>query len=398
MFAILIPGCAVPIIGILAWSQIKAYRLGVVHTANPYIETQMREQKQELGPDAKKSKLVSKAFLLGCQEIDLIGLLLFTAGWTCVLLPLTIVNGGKLTWGNYKIITMLTLGPIILIGMVIYEAKFAKFPFIPSRFLKNRTVLAAALIGFFDFISFYLQFTYQYSFIAIAKDWTLVEQTYFSQTQTISLTFFAILAGLFIVYFRRYKWLLFGGLLVRLFAVGLMLHSKGARGSTAELVIVQALQGLGGGIAAVVSQTSAQASVPHQDLASVTAVILLFAEIGGAIGTAVVSAVWRNIMPGQLQLRLAGLTDEATIDGIYASISTAATYPYGSPIRTATIEAYDYTMRIILIAATVFAIVPPILVLMMREMTFGDQQNDVERRATDGESIDDMDMDKKVLH
>lgn len=55
-------------------------------------------------------------------------------------------------------------------------------------------------------------------------------------------------------------------------------------------------------------------------------------------------------------------------------------------------------MRIILIAATVFAIVPPILVLMMREMTFGDQQNDVERRATDGESIDDLDMDKKVIH
>lgn len=398
MFAILIPGSAVIIIGILAWSQIKAYRLGVVHTANPYVETQLREKKEELGPDANKLKLAGRAFLLGCQEVDLVGLLLFSAGWTCLLLPLTIVNGGKLTWGNYKIITMLTLGPIILIGMAIYEARFAKFPFIPSRFLKNRTVLAAALIGFFDFISFYLQFTYQYSFIAIAKDWSVVDQTYFSQTQTISLTLFAILAGLFIVYFRRYKWLLMGGLLLRLFAVGLMIHSKGARGSTVELVLCQLLQGAGGGIAAVVAQTAAQASVPHQDLASVTAVILLFAEIGGAIGTAIVSAIWRNVMPGQLQLHLAGLTDQEGIDAIYASVVTAATYPYGSPIRVATIEAYDYTMKIILIAATIFAVVPPLLVLMMREMKFGDQQNDVERRATDGESIDDLDMDKKTVH
>lgn len=86
------------------------------------------------------------------------------------MLLILFYSGGKLTWGNYKIITMLTLGPIILIGMVIYEAKFAKFPFIPSRFLKNRTVLAAALIGFFDFISFYLQFTYQYSFIGESAD------------------------------------------------------------------------------------------------------------------------------------------------------------------------------------------------------------------------------------
>lgn len=60
---------------------------------------------------------------------------------------------------------MLVIGPILLIVLAFYEGKFAHYPFIPARFLKNRTVLAAALIGFFDFISFYLQFTYQYSFI-----------------------------------------------------------------------------------------------------------------------------------------------------------------------------------------------------------------------------------------
>lgn len=60
---------------------------------------------------------------------------------------------------------MLVIGPVILIGFVFYEAKFARYPFIPARFVTNRTVLCAAMIGFFDFVSFYLQFTYQYSFI-----------------------------------------------------------------------------------------------------------------------------------------------------------------------------------------------------------------------------------------
>lgn len=60
---------------------------------------------------------------------------------------------------------MITLGPIILIGFAFYEAKFASLPFIPARFLRNRTVMAAALIGFFDFVSFYVQYTYQYAFI-----------------------------------------------------------------------------------------------------------------------------------------------------------------------------------------------------------------------------------------
>lgn len=66
---------------------------------------------------------------------------------------------------------------------------------------------------------------------AVAKDWTQSGQNYFGQTQTISLTLFAIIAGAIVLYTRRYKWLLLFGLLVRLFGVGLMIHSKGAHGS-----------------------------------------------------------------------------------------------------------------------------------------------------------------------
>jgi hypothetical protein len=119
-----------------------------------------------------------------------------------------------------------------------------------------------------------------------------------------------------------------------------MIRSKGARGSDAELVIVQIIQGAGGGFAAVLAQTAAQASVAHQDLASVTAFVLIFAEIGNAIGTAIASAIWRNTMPGQLQQHLGAVTNNQTlIDSIYGSITTAATYPFGDPIRTGTIEA-----------------------------------------------------------
>ena len=178
MFSIMFPITAIPIIATLAWSQIKAYKLGLVHTANPYEETKIRQE-------VAHTPVINRLYVV-TTEIDLIGLLLFTAGWTCLLLPLTLakymvatctlgsdiqadarltLSTGSLPWSNYKIIVMLTLGPIILIGLAVYEGMFAHFPFIPSRFLKNRTVLAAALIGFFDFISFYLQYTYQYSFI-----------------------------------------------------------------------------------------------------------------------------------------------------------------------------------------------------------------------------------------
>lgn len=66
-----------------------------------------------------------------------------------------------------------------------------------------------------------------------------------------------------------------------------MIHSRGANASDAEIVWTQLLQGIGGGFAAVASQVGAQASVPHVDVAMVTAIVLLWTEIGGAVGSGV---------------------------------------------------------------------------------------------------------------
>jgi len=72
--------------------------------------------------------------------------------------------------------------------------------------------------------------------------------------------------------------MLVAGLLIRLLGVGIMFHARGPSGNTASLVMCQVLQGLGGGIAAIATQTAAQASVPHVDVATVTAMVLLLTE------------------------------------------------------------------------------------------------------------------------
>ena len=66
-----------------------------------------------------------------------------------------------------------------------------------------------------------------------------------------------------------------------------MIHSRGANASDAEVVMTQIIQGFGGGFASVCSQVAAQAAVPHADMAITTAMVLLWTEIGGAVGSAV---------------------------------------------------------------------------------------------------------------
>lgn len=83
----------------------------------------------------------------------------------------------------------------------------------------------------------------------IPCSWSVKEQGYFANTQSLALTLFGILAGIYLFTFRRGKVLLIIGLAVRLLGVGLMIHSKGAHGTVGELVVVQIIQGAGGGIA-----------------------------------------------------------------------------------------------------------------------------------------------------
>ena len=65
-----------------------------------------------------------------------------------------------------------------------------------------------------------------------------------------------------------------------------MIHSRGANGTPLELVLNQALQGIGGGFAVVTLQVSAQAGVPHADVATVTAMVMLITEVGNSVGSA----------------------------------------------------------------------------------------------------------------
>ena len=68
-------------------------------------------------------------------------------------------------------------------------------------------------------VSFYLTQTYLYSFIIITKPWSLINATYFNQTQSVALTVFGIAAGVLMRYVHRYKAILIAGLAIRLLCV-----------------------------------------------------------------------------------------------------------------------------------------------------------------------------------
>ncbi|KAH9895800.1 drug:h+ antiporter [Cubamyces lactineus] len=374
MFAILVPASLSPLIITLFWAERKARKLGLVAAPPSSLEPKWR-----VAP-------VLRRVWLYAEQLDVVGLAILGTAVALILLPLTLAQGAKGQWDNPSMIAMIVVGCVLLPVFAFWDIYFAKRPVFPRRFLTNRSVVFAAWIGFFDFFSFYLTFTYLYSFVLVTKSWSLIDATYFNQTQTVALTVFGIAAGFGMRFLRRYKWVLFTGLCIRLLGVGLMIHSRGANASDAEIVWTQLLQGIGGGFASVASQVGAQASVPHVDVAMVTAVVLLWTEIGGAVGSGVAGAIWTNTMPKELEKHLPSLnaTERATLFG---DITSVTTLPYDDPTRQGVIAAYGDTMRDMLIAATVLAVVPILLSLGMPNWYLGDRQNAVDAADLKGERV-----------
>ncbi|KAH8829259.1 major facilitator superfamily domain-containing protein [Flagelloscypha sp. PMI_526] len=366
MFAILIPASLAPLITTLLWAERKAKKLGVV------ASHQVSHQKT--------------GFVQALHAMDVFGLLLIAASISLILLPMTLSKTALGGWHNPSIIAMIVLGVALLPVVIFWEVKYAKFPVIPLRFLKNRAVMSAAFIGFFDFVSFYLTFTYLYSYVNVEQpSWSLKELNYFIFTQTVALSVFGLLGGVLMSIFRHYKYIVIFGLLVRLLGVGIMIHSRGGHGSTAELVWTQILQGLGGGFVAIASQVGAQASVTHADVATATAFVLLVTEIGFAVGSTLAGVIWASILPGKLVKYLPNVS-QAERDALYASMITITKSPAGDPIREGAIAAYGDTMRVLCIAATCIAIVPLLLSFLLPNYRLGDKQNAVDDAGLDGES------------
>ncbi|TFK35357.1 drug:h+ antiporter [Crucibulum laeve] len=393
MFAILVPAALSPLIVTLLWAEKKAKKLGIVPKSHRRTAAITAKDEYNTSPTALTKKPITRRLLSSTQKLDVPGLVLIGASVSLILLPLTLAENARNGWRNPSMVAMLVVGIVLIPAFILWDLKYAKYPVVARRFVFNKTVVIAALIGAFDFISFYITFTYLYSFVIVVKPWSLVNATYFAQTQTVALTIFAIVGGILMRFLHRYKYIVIVGLTIRIIGVGLMIHSRGANASDAEVVWTQILQGMGGGFAAVASQVGAQASVPHADVAMVTAIVLLITEIGGAIGSAIAGAIWTNMMPNRLAVHLPFLTQEMR-DQLYGSIVSAAANPRGTPVREGVIQAYDDVMEIMIIVATVFAVIPLVLSFFLPNWYLGDKQNAVEdvdltgERREQGESKD----------
>ncbi|RPD55466.1 MFS general substrate transporter [Lentinus tigrinus ALCF2SS1-7] len=374
MFCLILPACMAPALMIMFWADIKAKKMGALSLAASDYTARVRAGKEE-----RKSwhKIVLEMLIV----IDAFGLVLLGVGFSLILLPFTLYTTAKEGWRNPSLIAMFIVGGILLIAFTLWELYVTNHPIMPRR-IWNRTFIMCVIIDALYYFGGYLGDTYFSSWVYVVKDWSLRDYTFFTNTLTVGLCFFGIVAGLLMRITHRYKYIQVIGLCIRSLGLGLRLHTSLRGNPDAELVMTQVIISMGGAFSVVGSQVGSQASVPHTDMATAISLLGMLTNLGGAIGSAVAAAVWGHWMPKNLTAQLSGLLSAEQIEEIYGSITTARTQP--DNIRTGVIKAYNDTVFRLYLPALIISFVAILAGLLASNFRLDSRQNAIEDKAVIG--------------
>ncbi|KAK7729788.1 hypothetical protein SLS53_009204 [Cytospora paraplurivora] len=388
MFAIMVPLLLCPAIFTLYAMQHRGNKMGMVTMAGS------KQQRTGAGSDASAQAGVlhwTKLLYQGLIDIDLLGLILLGVSFALLLLPMTLAKETDDGWRNASMIAMLVVGFVLLIIFVLFEMYVAPKPLMTKSVRENRAFVAAVVVFTFNQTASSVRNTYYSSYIYIIKEWTTYEWTIFLGITTMGLSLLGPIVGLIQRRTHRYKSMMVFGAVARMIGYGILIN--GATGSmtqdTGRLIAAQLVFCLGS-FNVVGARVGSQAAVPHEDMATVIALLALWSTLGSSVGSAISSAIWTNQMLDRMNKEMipAG-ADEKTIKKLYGSIKKLrSSYDFDDPIRQAAIRAYAAVNGHIAIAALVLAAVPTIASLFMPDFYLGKQQNAITNTGLGGERVD----------
>lgn len=358
MFAIIIPAAVTPAVGFLYFFEHKA---------------------QKLVPKVEKSKKsVGRVIWDSLIEVDAFGLLLMGFGWSLLLLPFSLYPYANDGWRNPSMIAMIVIGGILLIVFTVYEIFWAPFPSMPRRIVYNKTFITCVIIDFIYQFAWGIRGQFLTTVIWVTKDLTYQEYLYYNNTLTMSLCFFGLIAGVICRITHRYKWMQFWGIFIRMVAYTITVRPHGQIPNLASFIMAEVLVGLGGAFSVIGTQTSSEASVPHQDLGLVISMLLLWSSIGAAIGSAISAPIWNSKLPGLLREYLPALyTDEQVYD-VFTGIFSIGQLPIDDEVRQGVIRAISYVTTYLLAPAPALELISVCVSLFQTNYYLGDNQNAIE--------------------
>ncbi|AOW02244.1 YALI0C02541p [Yarrowia lipolytica CLIB122] len=320
MWCITVPVVSIPALTIMFRHRMKARKMGLecARSGLSNVKTAMR-------------------------QFDIIGLILFTGGISLLFLAVTLVKTSK-SWSQPHVLSMIIIGPILLILFPIWEKLYPKYPFLPFSALKDRTLITGCIIVALYSLAYYIYAPYYTAWLLVCKNLSVTAATNTRVTWTVASTFGSLLVAPLIRYTYRLKpTIILGGCLYML-GLGLTYRYRQPDNSLAQFIIAQVIEGLGTGMIQYPVLVLIQAVVSHKQVVAATAIFYSSISVGGVIGDAISGSMYRQQYPKRLA-DYAPFLSEKDIDTMVNNVNAPLKYAWGSEERTAIIAAFNNVYR-----------------------------------------------------
>lgn len=309
-------------------------------------------------------------------RLDVIGIILMIAVFALILVPMTLAGGFTAKWTAPHVLGPLIVG-VCTIPMFVFWQLRAPHPLVPFYLIKDRAVWGALGIAMLLNWSWYMQGDYLFSVLSVAFDFDTMTATRVSSFYS----FFSVVSGCilgFVVYkVRRLKVFIVIGTCLFMVAFGLLIRYRGDTdtSSRAGVIGAQVVLGLAGGMFPYPAQASLQAALKHEHLAVMTGLYLATYNLGSAFGGAVSGAIWTQVLPGQLDSRMAKFNNATLATYAYADpFKFSADYPVGTGERQALIDGYKHAQRLLTITGICLCVPLIAFAAVLRNPRLNDEQ------------------------
>ncbi|KAL2015393.1 hypothetical protein VTK56DRAFT_5547 [Thermocarpiscus australiensis] len=375
MWCIIYPVCALPLIVSLTLVGRRARKQGLM----------------EKYAEAVKG-LPWRPFLIDLfWRLDVIGIILVIAVFALILVPMTIAGGFEASWTAPHVIAPLIIGICTIPAFVLWQLR-APHPLVPFYLMKDRGVWGALGMACLLNWSWYMQGDYLFTVLQIAFDFDTMTATRVSSFYSFFSVVTGCILGLIVYKVRRLKIFIVAGTCLFMVAFGLLIRYRGDADSSSRAGVIgaQVLLGVAGGMFPYPAQASLQTILKHEHLAVMTGLYLATYSLGSAFGGAVSGAIWTQVLPGELDRRMAQFHNATLATYAYGDpFSFALQYPVGTPERQALIDSYKHAQR--LLTVTGICLVVPLIgfALALRNPKLNDQQTlaeDTRREQVSGDA------------
>ncbi|KAG5358598.1 Siderophore iron transporter mirC [Yarrowia sp. B02] len=377
MWCIIVPVVSIPVLTILFRLKMKAKSLNMAGGKS------VRNAKETL------------------RQFDFIGLTLLTAGLALLFLAVTLVKTSK-SWTEPHVLAMVIIGPILLVLFPIWE-KFPKYPFLPMKNMKNRTLITGCVFAGIHAMATSLYNPYYMPWLLVCKGLSVTAATNASATLSVSYITTTVIAAFIIRYTRRVKPCIVAGSCIYTLGLGLTYHYRQPDVPLAKFIVTQAVEGVGNGLLQSPALVLTQSSMPKHLVISATAIYYTINQIGRVVGDAISGSLYRQEYPKRLA-EFAPFMDEKTVQRMVNDVKGPLKFAWGSEERNAIIEAFNHVYRKMLYGPMIIAAVGILIALTfpninMSEMDNGfvveEAEEDMPATATEKKQPSESETDEK---